>query len=77
MRVIAILDKSTGNETVGEMWKETRSFDADTPVIEILKWATGYYGELTKTYRNNPESFRGNLTITVDQATTETAKEGK
>ena len=58
--VIAILDRSAGNESVGEMWQETKQFNTDTPVIEILKWA-----EAKKT--DNPENFRGNLKLTIGQ----------
>jgi len=39
MKIIAIRDMSAGNETVGEMWQETKIFDSDTPLIEVLKWA--------------------------------------
>ena len=62
MRIIAILEMSAGNGIVGEMWKETKSFDENTPVGEIIDWAT----EPGKRYQS---PFRGNLTITVDQAT--------
>ena len=30
MKVVAIKDMSTGNETVGEMWQETKIFDGST-----------------------------------------------
>ncbi len=65
-RVIAILDMSAGNETVGEMWQETKSFDCNTPVIEILRWAAESCNSL-----NNPEDFKKNLKLTVDQQTKE------
>lgn len=39
MKVIAILELSAGNETVGEMWKETKIFDENTHVKEIINWA--------------------------------------
>ncbi len=62
MKVIAILDRSAGNETVGEMWQETAIFDESTPVGKILDWATlrwsGFVGVA---------DFRGNLKITVGQ----------
>jgi hypothetical protein len=61
-RVIAVLDKSAGNETVGEMWQETKSFDCNTPVIEIMRWAVENQHSV-----NNPEDFKKNLKLTVDQ----------
>lgn len=39
MQIVAIKDMSAGNETVGEVWQETKIFDATTPVIEIVRWA--------------------------------------
>ncbi len=60
--VIAVLDRSAGNESVGEMWQETKQFDADTPVIDILAWAAK-----AKNSHSNPENFRGNLKLTIGQ----------
>jgi hypothetical protein len=39
MKVIAIVDKAAGNDTVGTAWKETKIFDHDTPLIDVLMWA--------------------------------------
>ena len=58
--IIAVLDRSAGNESVGEMWQETKMFPVDTPVFEIIKWA-----ESKKS--NTPENFRGSLKLTVGQ----------
>lgn len=38
-QVVAIKDMSAGNESVGEMWQETKIFSLDTPVSEIIDWA--------------------------------------
>jgi hypothetical protein len=38
-RIIAMLNRAEGNESIGEMWIETRSFPSDTPVSEIVAWA--------------------------------------
>lgn len=38
MDVIGIKDMSAGNDTVGDMWKETRVFRGDTPLSEVMKW---------------------------------------
>lgn len=38
MKIVAIKDMSAGNETVGEMWKETKTFDHDARLIDVMKW---------------------------------------
>lgn len=48
-KVIAIKEKSAGNEKVGDMWIETKSFDVNTPVINILDWAKDCSGKLILT----------------------------
>ena len=48
-RVVAIKEKSSGNESVGNMWVETKTFPKDTPISEIIKWANDCYGKLTIT----------------------------
>lgn len=37
--IVAMKERSAGNESVGEMWIETAIFHQDTTVREILKWA--------------------------------------
>jgi hypothetical protein len=61
VKIVAILDMSSGNESVGEMWSETKVVDSDTPIKDILRWA------VDKTYSNGAENFKGNLRITVGQ----------
>lgn len=39
-KYIVIRDMSAGNDTVGEMWKETKIFYASDTVEEVMKWAT-------------------------------------
>lgn len=58
-RIIATAERSGGNETVGDMWTETRSFPAETPIREIIEWAVSV-------------NISGRLTITPDLATEET-----
>ena len=48
-KVIAIKEKSAGNESVGNMWIETKSFDPATPVSEIIKWGNNADGKLILT----------------------------
>ena len=37
--VVAIGEKSGGNESVGDMWLETKTFHKETPIREIIQWA--------------------------------------
>lgn len=45
-RVIAIKERSAGNESVGDMWLETKSFDKTATIEEVLLWAIGTGGKL-------------------------------
>ena len=62
MQIIAILDRSTGNETVGEAWQETKIFEEQAPIIDVLSWAAYQHS-----YRGEAVNFRGNLKIAVAQ----------
>jgi nitrous oxidase accessory protein NosD len=55
-RIIATKEKSAGNESVGSMWSETKSFDRETPISSIIEWA---------------ENADGKLIITIDEDTVE------
>ena len=37
-RIIAMSERSQGNETTGVAWIKTKSFDRDTPIMEVVKW---------------------------------------
>ena len=53
-RIIANSEISGGNEVIGDMWVETKSFDKNTPVSEIIEW-----GKYTS----------GKLHLTIDEGT--------
>lgn len=36
---VVIKDMSAGNESVGEMWQETKIFDGSTTLDEVMEWA--------------------------------------
>jgi hypothetical protein len=64
MKIIAILHRSAGNESVGDMWRETKIFDVEVSTIkDILRWAANTVSGSDKNY----ELFRGHLEITVAQ----------
>lgn len=48
-KIIAIKERSAGNDLVGDMWIETKSFDVATPVKEIMYWANDCSGKLILT----------------------------
>lgn len=38
MKIVAIKDMSAGNESVGEMWKETKIFEPTDQLADVVKW---------------------------------------
>jgi len=42
MKIVAIKDEAAGNERVGEMWQETKIFDSETSLLEVMKWVGSY-----------------------------------
>ena len=36
---VIIKDMSAGNESVGEMWQETKIFDGTATLDEVMSWA--------------------------------------
>ena len=61
IELVAVLNMSAGNESVGDMWLETKTFKITDSMFEIIKWAA------EKTCRQQIELFRGNLRITIKQ----------
>ena len=61
MKIIAILHRSAGNESVGDMWRETKVFEDTTPVVDIFKWAN----LAVDGYDDTLPSFKGHLEITI------------
>ena len=39
MKYVVIRDMSAGNESVGEMWQETKIFDSTATLEDVMKWA--------------------------------------
>lgn len=55
---VVIRDHSAGNESVGEMWQETKVFDGETSLNDMMAWAMGSEND-----RDNGHS-RQKITIT-------------
>lgn len=41
MKVVRIVDKAAGNESVGEMWQETEIFDDSQPISDLFEHSGG------------------------------------
>ncbi|MBT3042245.1 MAG: hypothetical protein KME67_05225 [Candidatus Thiodiazotropha sp. (ex Codakia orbicularis)] len=41
---VIIREMSAGNESVGEMWQETKVFDDNTTLQAVMAWAEGSEG---------------------------------
>ena len=50
--VVAVIERSGGNAEVGDMWLETKTFKAETPICHIVSWA-------------NDQQCSGKLIITI------------
>ena len=62
MKVIAMVDRSAGNESVGEMWTETKIFDITEPIENIYAWLTKRLG-----MNNNVEKITANIKLSIAQ----------
>lgn len=47
MKIIAIKDMSAGNESVGEMWQETKIFNDTDTLFEVMKWVGTHKRKVT------------------------------
>ena len=60
---VVIVDHSAGNETVGNMWKETKVFDGNVTLEKVMKWA------MKEVYMSNGHPFSKystqNITLTL------------
>jgi hypothetical protein len=61
-KIIAILDMSAGNESVGDMWKESKIFEPSDSLEVVIQWALD-----TKSRDSNQKWDRtlGNLILTI------------
>ena len=67
MKVVAILDKSAGNETTGEAWQETALFDDTATIADVLNWAVRRHNSIMNADEIGRSRFRGRLQITIAQ----------
>lgn len=55
--IIVIKEMSAGNEMVGDMWKETKSFKENDPISKVIDWAFGEGNSFTR---------RRNVILTIE-----------
>lgn len=56
MRIVASLKRSAGNESVGDMWVETKVFDDTESLETVFKWAYE---------RTNSVQYTPNVNVTL------------
>lgn len=61
IKIIAMIDRSAGNDTVGEIWTETKIFEIDTPIFAIYKWARDV------TNSDSIEHVKANIKLSIAQ----------
>ena len=47
MKIVAIKDMSAGNETVGEAWQETKIFDSNDSILQVMQWVNSTKKKVT------------------------------
>jgi hypothetical protein len=48
-RVVATKERSAGNDSVGDMWIETKVFNKDDNLEDVISWASDCSGRLILT----------------------------
>jgi len=60
---VVIVDRSAGNESVGEMWQETKVFGPDDTLFKVVQWA-----QRLQSAHNTSERAPTNFRITLTRA---------
>lgn len=47
--VVAIKEKAAGNQSVGTVWLQTKTFDKGDTIEEVMKWADDSNGKILLT----------------------------
>ena len=63
MKIVAIKDMSAGNESVGEMWQETKIFEHTDQLIDVMRWVKTVTKKVTITMPDNYEQDVINLAM--------------
>jgi hypothetical protein len=63
MKIIAMIDRSAGNESVGEMWVETKSFDQTASLSDVYEWVA-----IRASREGNLKEITTNVKLSIDQS---------
>ena len=63
MNFVVMLDRSAGNESVGEAWTETKVFPETARLSDVEAWVR----ERTNIYHKEPTVFTCNVRLAVAQ----------
>lgn len=44
--IIASKEEANGNESIGSIWVDTKTFSVETPIKDIIEWAKNCTGRL-------------------------------
>ncbi len=59
MKIVAIKEMSAGNDSVGEMWKETKIFDYRDALLDVMRWVGSRKTNVILTIpENDAEEFK-------------------
>ena len=64
MKVCAMIDRSAGNESVGDMWTETAVFEDTATLKDVIKWAGMIYDSIP---RDEIPNYRKNVKLAILQ----------
>ncbi len=53
MKIVAIKNLATGNSTVGAMWQETKVFDHEDRLIDVMEWVGDQTTKVSLTIPDN------------------------
>lgn len=57
-KYVIMRDMATGNESVGEMWQETKIFDGTATLNEVMNWANFSHKNSDGTIEQHPYSIK-------------------
>ena len=63
LKFVVLLDRSAGNESVGEMWTETCLFSPAATLADVEQWIRSRVAP----YAKEPGPFSSNVRLTVCQ----------
>ena len=67
-RIVAIKERSGGNETIGDMWFETKSFSKYSMISEVVEWAKDCSGKLIIAIDENGADDKFKIKVVGDSA---------